>query len=942
MKRYGHQARAGRGYTPNAIELPNFSVVEYIDEDEPVPAGVYVAGADTQAFSVLKAMIAAGDAEYLGQRRDQGNQQYIAVAVGGQQVAEAATYAANPTIGIGADFFSTALRTYGDYWPEAWWREVVQNSVDAGAHQIDCAVETLPDGNVRASITDNGGGMSREVLLDKFLVLGGTTKRATGGSTGGFGKAKELIILPFVKWEIHSRDTLVYSTRSVIDYEVEPAQYLSGTRVSVVMPPDQCTTAVHCRKYLARCYLPRVRFTVDGESYQESDLRPGDVLDEWPGKAQICYASGNKRKARFPGEMLIRAKDASGRGSLFMWNVWVPSEIKGQLMVEVTGPTIDLFNDSRQQWGDWDLRYAIEDFVRKLSSDLTSTLRAKTKKPEEYVFEGTEGKFRAELGELREREQAALLESVGSGVAEGKQVAPQVAEFSAKQVGQLLEALGKFDTFAEERGLKQADVEGAPLKLSLTPDVAEVMLKTVAVRGPNHVEAVTKQMAWEPDFRLRSYSAQYRIPKRFYPEHMSGPVRKLARYWAEMCRFVMMLLGSDRPFGVGFLFDDGSEHPEGDIRGAEYEHETEREVGGEKVAVDEHWLLVNPFSDGRAMKQLIKLTTQEDLNWIFAAAVHECTHMANNVSTHTELFAAALTHNIARTAGRTREIAKIKKLVLAKEREVTKRLAAERPKRTRAGAPLAAMRMKQAGEPAYHRLFVAVEKTPNGDMFIDTLASREGDNRWGYSRWEIPPSQRQLYVSDAAGELHVLKGIVARHGVFRALNDHWYFTLVDQKDISRSEGNRLLKRWGVGGAEPVAFQGGERWGAIPSVNAHGGGTAEYVATESSRHGMRGVALRDVHEASAPIHYELIARDGDGFTFTFYRIAENSPFVAETLERAGRSSDETTFLTLVSIMDVFEYDPEWAKERALNSKGVQYAEGIPSEDVRPLEDDRWRT
>lgn len=938
MKRYGHQPRA-TGYRPNAIQLPNFSVVEHIDENEPVPTGVYVAGAETQAFSVLKAMVAAGDAEYLGQRRDQGNQQYIAVAVGGQQVAEAATYAPNPTIGIGADFFSTALRTYGDYWPEAWWREVVQNSVDAGAHQIDCAVETLPDGNVRASITDNGGGMSRDVLLDKFLVLGGTTKRATGGSTGGFGKAKELIILPFVKWEIHSRDTLVYSTNSVIDYEVESAQYLSGTRVSVTMPPDQCTTAVHCRKYLARCYLPRVRFTVDGDPYRESDLRPGEVLREWPGKAQVCYAAGNKRKARFPGEMLIRAKDASGRGSLFMWNVWVPSEIKGQLVVEVTGSTIELFNDSRQQWGDWDLRYAIEDFVRELSSDLTSALRAKVKKPEEYVFEGTEGKFQAELGELREREEAALLESVGSGVAEGKQVAPQVAEFSAEQVGRLLEALGKFDTFAEERGLKQPDAEGGPLKLSLTPDVAEVMLKTVAVRGPNHVEAVTKQMAWEPDFRLRSYMADYRIPKRFYPEQMSSPVRKLARYWAEMCRFVMMLLGSDRPFGVGFLFDNGSEHPEGDMRGAEYEHETEREVGGEKVAVDEHWLLLNPFSDGASMKQLIKLSTQEDLNWIFAAAVHECTHMANNVSTHTELFAAALTHNIARTAGRTREIAKIKKLVLAKEREVTKRLAQAKPKRRGPRPPLAARLVQQGGAPPGHRLFVAVEDMGDKGLFLDTLAKSAGDSQWSWTRWEIPEAEARWYRERPEAELDVLAGKVMRLGIHRALRDEWLWTLVEQDTLLKRDSDRLLKRWGVLGAEPVRYTPGWKYGERPWLTASGGGNTERIVAEASDAWAQAVALEG---DDATVHLEFFFDEPESESgATFYRVRASLPVVSEALSRSGKRQDAPLYQQLESVIEWMRTDPKDATRSLLASEGIEYADKIDRQDVAELERDRWR-
>jgi hypothetical protein len=916
-----------RQYQTNAVELPDYVVLESIGDDEQLSPGFYVAGSDSQAFSVLSAMVAAGDAQYLGQRSDQPGQKYIAVAVGFSDREKG--LAPNPTIGIGADFFSTALRTYGDYWPEAWWREVIQNSVDAGAHQIDCRVETLADGNVRASIEDNGGGMSREVLLDKFLVLGGTTKRG-GAATGGFGKAKELIILPFVSWEIHTRDVRVYSTSSVIDYEVESAPYISGTRLSVVMPPDQCTTVVHCQRYLSRCYLPRIRFTVDGQSYQESDLRSGEVLREWPGKAQICYAQGNKRKARFPKEMLIRAHDASGRGSLFMWSVWVPEEIKGQLMVEVTGPTIELFNDSRQQWGDWELRYQIEDFVRELSADLSSALRRVERQPEVYTFSGPAGKFQAEAGELRQREMAALLESVGSGIAEGKQISKQVAEFSVEQIESLVQTVAQFDQFALQRGVRAPDEEGNPLNLSVNPDVAQVMLKTVAVRGPNHVEAVAKQMAWEPDFRLRSYSSSYRIPKRFYPEHMSRPVRKLARYWAEMCRFVMMLLGSSKPFGVGFLFDDGSDHPEGDIKGAEYEHDVDK---------DEDWLMLNPFSDGKAMKRTLKLSSQEELNWIFAAAVHECTHMANNVSSHTEVFAAALTVNMARTAGRTREIAKIKKLVLAQEREVAKRLSTDRSRKASRGPTvLSALRLALPGAPVGHQFAMAFEDHGEKGMFLDTLAKSGDESRWSWSRWEVAYGVRDMVRGAPESELRTLAGKMERLGVHQAIRD-WGWDLVEESRMSDREAQRLLKRWGVVGATLVSYSPGSRFAAKPWVNMSGGGDVESVSGIERASNVDAALLEDRHTGSR--FYEYMLRNADG-SYSLYRVSEQAPVMEEALVRVGAGPSASSWRRITSILEWMNLDMLDAKRALVSSEGVEYVDGIDRQDAQLIMDDRWRS
>ena len=44
-------------------------------------------------------------------------------------------------ITIPREYYQTAKKTYGDYnWQEAWWREAIQNSVDAGATEIYCDV----------------------------------------------------------------------------------------------------------------------------------------------------------------------------------------------------------------------------------------------------------------------------------------------------------------------------------------------------------------------------------------------------------------------------------------------------------------------------------------------------------------------------------------------------------------------------------------------------------------------------------------------------------------------------------------------------------------------------------------------------------------------------------------------------------------------------------
>ena len=110
----------------------------------------------------------------------------------------------------------SAFQTYTD-WGVAWWREVFQNSVDA----IHMRKEELWSNSVWDSfngriairyergegdqptvvtVRDNGIGMSKLMLYRALLSFGGSGKGGSvRGATGGFGKAKELIFIPWVR-----------------------------------------------------------------------------------------------------------------------------------------------------------------------------------------------------------------------------------------------------------------------------------------------------------------------------------------------------------------------------------------------------------------------------------------------------------------------------------------------------------------------------------------------------------------------------------------------------------------------------------------------------------------------------------------------------------------------------------------------------------------------
>lgn len=568
--------------------------------------GLITATADDDSYGKLMALVSVGDAKFLGERYDSRGVKQILVDSPG--------YKANPQIGIGREFFTTALRDYGD-WQEKWWREAVQNAVDAGATEVWCAVRDV-DGAVEVTCTDNGGGMDEGTLLNKFLVLGGTSKVGSAGTTGGFGKAKELLVLPWLSWSVHTRSTIVDG--SGIQYETRRADsYIDGTKLTVLMPRDQATHASAAMSFIGKCDIARVKFYVDGELVK-AEFKSGEHIRDFADSASLFH---NKKKDGFC-TLLVRAN------GIFMFGLDVSSSVQGSLVLELTRPSVDLLTANRDGFRSTELRQAVSGFVNILAADTKSALRKKKGFIREK-FKGT-GKFSASSSELR----AELYFSEGS-------VLPEKESLSDGQIQALKACLGRWQ---QHIGSLSKDAEEA--SLAATPALASAMLSGLEMAGSTQVDAVIKQLSWEPDFFIVNEIEGFRVPKQFYPKSMSTRIRQLLRYWAEVCRFILIQLGSQRSYGVGFIFDKNT--------GASYIYED-----------GEHWLMLNPFGfEDPEKESLLSLSSNDDLAWLYAAAVHECTHIADGIHYHEEAFASAMTRNVAKTANRTKQLKAIKAAIV--------------------------------------------------------------------------------------------------------------------------------------------------------------------------------------------------------------------------------------------------------------------------------------
>jgi hypothetical protein len=361
------------------------TLIETLQQLAEAPPGLYVVHSGSPAYFPAIGLIEEGHAEFKGETYDDHGRTVVVSIVSPSSVPvhskRMRADGGGPTkrnITIGPEFFITALKDY-DNWPLKWWREVVQNAVDAGGTNVALGAEKQPDGTMLVWCDDDGRGMDEDTIVNKFLVLGGTTKTGPSGAAGGFGKAKELILLPWVSWRIHSRDTLVEGAG--IDYTTALTSARKGTRLEVVMPPDKNTDEAVALGFLQKCYLPNVNFTVNGQP-ASADLVGGRLVDSVPDKADLFFTPAKETQSY----VYVRAR------GLFMLARYV-GEVPGFIVVELTAPSIEILPANRDGFRDYNTAHAVDRLTERIAKDNLSALRSK----QGFIrqkFEGT-GRFRA-------------------------------------------------------------------------------------------------------------------------------------------------------------------------------------------------------------------------------------------------------------------------------------------------------------------------------------------------------------------------------------------------------------------------------------------------------------------------------------------------------------------------------------------------------------------
>ena len=652
--------------------------------------GVYCAPSGSPSYGALLSLVWRGLARQLGRRQLADGQLAIAVEVPPQD-----RYTANANVGeflsmthitVDDEVFANTLSMYAD-WREAWWREAIQNSVDANATEIRLGVRCLDQNMdmvdlgtdddtsrsleaehriqfIEVSCEDNGIGMDQETLATKFLAVGGTGKgSARSSAVGGFGEAKKLLIGLWVSWYLRTGQEGASSSFECVDghglrFSPRTAPPMRGTVLRAVMRVGEATGARQARAFVAKCSLPGIVVTMNGEplpqgrstsseealyAWQEDDdtlrnrlldalhaRRPDVTWDTLRDELRVLlldarHAGGFEHGAPPPNyydvvaahlntrrttmRVYYQAKDVSSPGhAMVRVSGFSPegverclymfpktfADVPGTAIIELSGDSKAMLLANRESLLRAGAGYAIEVAMDEWVKVVTADKRAALERKLAPIKYEGEGMFEASVDTA-----AAMALSLGAF-----DLGPKLEPANIDAMMEAMELLRQMREAARQQAGKAPEpepfFEHQAVKASLT---------SVDLKGPAHVEKITQLAAWRPNFIILLGPEGEQPAPELRPETMAPELVKLQKFWAECIRFILINLGEYVQYGVGWTV-----HPE---------------VGGAALRQEgTHWLVLNPYRDGGDhSKGFRSLTNDDDVALIYSIAMHEVAHI---------------------------------------------------------------------------------------------------------------------------------------------------------------------------------------------------------------------------------------------------------------------------------------------------------------------------
>lgn len=267
------------------------------------------------------------------------------------------------SVSIPTEMWVKELKRYSS-WQTAWWREVLQNAIDAGATKVDCIIEESSTDTCLVCVRDNGRGMTKEEFKNNFLVIGGTSKPAPkdGRKTaGGFGVAKKVICYAHPMWSMKSDNWSCHGIHNEASIHDE-AERMDGTEVTAEVPAAKRLMESALSRWCAKATAP-VIITLNGEEMKMwKPAADGKVVEkDWATIHVGEVTSWGYTYVRYNGQYMF---ERYGGGAQ-----------KNTLYVDLkASSSVDLFTDNRDGLTkEWDKK--LQDFLTIYYTEKDTALR---------------------------------------------------------------------------------------------------------------------------------------------------------------------------------------------------------------------------------------------------------------------------------------------------------------------------------------------------------------------------------------------------------------------------------------------------------------------------------------------------------------------------------------------------------------------------------------
>jgi hypothetical protein len=267
----------------------------------------------------------------------------------------------NGKIGIPPEYFlKMAKHDYNSY-REALPREFYQNSIDAGATKIEV---TFDEEAKTITITDDGWGMDKDVILNKLLVLGGSHKGE--GAVGAFGKAKEILFFSWLDYFIHSNEWVVKGQAD--SYSLDKDEMFVGTKIVIHIQDDEWNDYMKNQfANIASRIETRCKIFVNGE------------------EVETKYVKGKKIKETDFGTFYLQEGENDTFFHVRINGIWMFSRyiegnnLGGRLILELNKSSLECLTSNRDGMK-YEFRQKLESTTNEMVVDSISFLKPEKKK----------------------------------------------------------------------------------------------------------------------------------------------------------------------------------------------------------------------------------------------------------------------------------------------------------------------------------------------------------------------------------------------------------------------------------------------------------------------------------------------------------------------------------------------------------------------------------